>query len=131
MDEALTLRFGILGTANIAKKVGRAINRTPGASVVAVASRDLDRCRAYCRERRESGDFDVPDSNCEGSYEALLQRDDIDAVYIPLPTQLHREWTEKAAAAGKHVLCEKPLVVILSRATADSTARRSRLTTPI
>jgi predicted dehydrogenase len=68
---------------------------------VAVASRDRTQAEAFAAK------LGIP--RAYGSYEALLAADDIDAVYIPLPNSLHREWTIKAAETGKHVLCEKPL----------------------
>ena len=65
------------------------------------ASRSLDKAEAWARAH------EVP--KAYGSYEALLDDPDIDAVYIPLPTAMHKEWTVKAAAKGKHVLIEKPV----------------------
>lgn len=97
-----TVRWGILSTANIGRKaVAPAIRTSKNGRLLAVASRDEEKARAYARE------FAMPRSY--GSYEALLTDTDIDAVYIPLPNSLHKEWTIKAAEAGKHVLCEKPL----------------------
>ena len=96
------LRWGILSTANIASKaLVPALCETAVSDLVAVASRD------EARARRWADEHDIPQPY--GSYEALLSDDKIDAVYIPLPNHLHREWTIKAAEAGKHVLCEKPL----------------------
>jgi predicted dehydrogenase len=96
------LRWGILSTANIARAaVIPAIRASSNGDVRAVASRSLERAYAF------ASDLGIPQSY--GSYEALLAADDVDAVYIGLPNSLHCEWTVKAAEAGKHVLCEKPL----------------------
>jgi predicted dehydrogenase len=98
------VRFGILSTADIGMaKVTPAIQRASNCEVVAIASRDADRAAAAAAE------LDIPTSY--GSYEELLAADDVDAVYIPLPNDLHARWTIAAAAAGKHVLCEKPLAM--------------------
>ena len=95
------MRFGIIGTAAIARSaLIPAIGRTEH-TVAAVASRDASRARATADE------FDVP--RAYGSYEALLAAPDIDAVYNPLPNGLHAAWTKRAADEGLHVLCEKPL----------------------
>ncbi|MBB4009713.1 Gfo/Idh/MocA family protein [Allorhizobium taibaishanense] len=98
------LRFGILSTAKIGRElVVPAIQDAEGAVVTAIASRDLDRARAMADR------FSVP--HAFGSYEEMLASDVIDAVYIPLPTAQHVEWSIKAADAGKHVLCEKPIAL--------------------
>lgn len=97
------VRFGILSTAKIARSVVPQMQASERAEVVAVASRSPEKALAFASE------FRVPNA-CE-SYEELLRRDDIDAVYIPLPPAMHCEWTLRAAEAGKHVLCEKPLGV--------------------
>jgi len=103
------VRWGILSTADIGmKKVTPAIQRAGNASVVAIASRDQEHAAAAAAK------LSIPVAY--GSYEALLAADDIDAVYIPLPNNLHAEWTMKAAAAGKHILCEKPLAMSASQA---------------
>jgi len=97
-----TVRWGILSTANIGRKaVTPAIRNSSNGHLVAVASRNEERAEAYAQE------FDM--KRAHGSYEALLADGEVDAVYIPLPNSMHREWTVKAAEAGKHVLCEKPL----------------------
>ena len=98
-----TVRWGIVGTARIATKVLAAINATSNAEVVAVASRTPERADFWARQHQ------VPKSY--GSYEALVEDPEIDAVYIPLPPSLHAEWTIRSAQAGKHVLCEKPLAM--------------------
>ncbi|HEY3333813.1 MAG TPA: Gfo/Idh/MocA family oxidoreductase [Candidatus Limnocylindrales bacterium] len=99
-----SVRWGILSTAGIATgKVISGIQRAPSCEVLAIASRDEGRARAA------AADLGIP--RAYGSYEALLADADVDAVYIPLPNHLHREWTLRAAAAGKHVLCEKPLAM--------------------
>lgn len=96
------LRFGILSTAKIGRElVVPAIQDAENCVVTAVASRDLAKARAMADR------FSVP--HAFGSYEEILASDTIDAVYIPLPTSQHVEWSIKAADAGKHVLCEKPI----------------------
>ena len=100
-------RWGILGTARIARKNWKAIRLAGNASVVAVASRNEASAKRFVDECSAQVPFETQPA-AVGSYEALLARDDIDAVYIPLPTALRREWVVKAAEAGKHVLGEKP-----------------------
>ncbi len=96
------LRFGILSTAKIGRDaVVPAIQDAENCVVSAIASRDFSRAREMADR------FSVP--HAFGSYEEMLASDVIDAVYIPLPTSQHVEWSLKAAAAGKHVLCEKPI----------------------
>lgn len=98
------LRFGILSTAKIGRElVVPAIQDAENCVVTAIASRDLAKARAMADR------FSVP--HAFGSYEEMLASDTIDAVYIPLPTSQHVEWAIKAADAGKHVLCEKPLAL--------------------
>jgi len=97
-----TLRWGILSTANIAAKaLVPALHETHVADLRAVASRDERKAQRWADEH------DIP--YAYGRYDALLDDPEIDAVYNPLPNHLHKEWTIKAAEAGKHVLCEKPL----------------------
>ncbi|RDL49262.1 Glucose--fructose oxidoreductase [Ensifer sp. M14] len=97
-------RFGILSTAKIGRDlVVPAIQDAENCVVSAVASRDLAKARAMADR------FSAP--HAFGSYEEMLASDTIDAVYIPLPTSQHVEWTIKAANAGKHVLCEKPIAL--------------------
>ncbi|MCL1693835.1 MAG: Gfo/Idh/MocA family oxidoreductase [Actinomycetia bacterium] len=108
------VRWGILSTADIGmKKVTPAIQAAENCDVVAIASRDNERAVAAASE------LGIPAAY--GTYEELLAADDVDAVYIPLPNDLHAEWTTKAAASGKHVLCEKPLA--LSAAQAEEMAQ--------
>ncbi|WP_183902515.1 Gfo/Idh/MocA family protein [Rhizobium metallidurans] len=98
------LRFGIMSTAKIGRElVVPAIQDAENCVVTAIASRDLARAREMADR------FSVP--HAFGSYEEMLASDLIDAVYIPLPTAQHVEWTIKAADAGKHVLCEKPIAL--------------------
>ena len=101
-------RWGILGAAEIARKNWQAIRNAPNCSLTAVASRDLDRCRRFIGECQRHAPFDPPPRAC-GSYEELLASDDVDAVYIPLPTGIRKPWAIRAAEAGKHVLVEKPV----------------------
>jgi predicted dehydrogenase len=98
------LRFGILSTAKIGRDaVVPAMQDAENGVVTAVASRDLSKARAMADR------FSV--QHAFGSYEEMLASDVIDAVYIPLPTSKHVEWSIKAADAGKHVLCEKPIAL--------------------
>lgn len=96
------LRWGVLSTANIGiKKVLPAMQRGTNTTVAAIASRDL------AKARQAADALHIP--TAYGSYEELLADPDVDAIYNPLPNQLHVPWTIKAAEAGKHVLCEKPI----------------------
>lgn len=95
------MRFGILSTATIATEHVVPAIRASDHEAAAIASRDADRAAGV------ADDLGVERSY--GSYEALLADDDLDAVYNPLPNALHAEWTRRAADAGLHVLCEKPL----------------------
>ena len=100
-------RWGILGAANIARKNWQAIRDAGNATLVAVASRDVTRAAAFVTECQAHAPYPKP-PDALGSYEALLRRTDVDAVYVPLPTGLRAAWVLRAIAAGKHVLVEKP-----------------------
>jgi predicted dehydrogenase len=112
------LRFGILSTAVINDDVLPAFAATEVADATAIASRKLVRAEEYAQARGIGRAY--------GSYEELLEAEDIDAVYIPLPNSLHREWTSAALDAGKHVLCEKPLTIRADEA-AELFAKADRL----
>jgi xylose dehydrogenase (NAD/NADP) len=99
----MALRWGILGTARINRRVIPALRLARRSELVAVASRDRARGDAYARE------WSIPRA-MEG-YQALLDDRSIEAVYIPLPNTDHVPWTLAAIKAGKHVLCEKPLAL--------------------
>jgi xylose dehydrogenase (NAD/NADP) len=94
----LSLRWGILSTANITKKL---LGSGHDQQFVAVGSRDLARAQAFASEHGLA--------RAHGSYEELLADPEVDAIYNPLPNALHVEWSIKALEAGKHVLCEKPM----------------------
>jgi predicted dehydrogenase len=96
------VRWGILGVARIATvKVIPAMQRGAYSDIVAIASRDLEKARAA------AADLGIP--KAYGSYEELLADPEIEAIYNPLPNHLHVPWSIRAAEAGKHVLCEKPV----------------------
>jgi predicted dehydrogenase len=97
----MTMRLGILSTARINRLVIPGARAADGVELVAVASRDRGRAEEYART------WEIP--RALGSYEALLEDSEVDAVYISLPNGLHVEWSIRALEAGKHVLCEKPL----------------------
>lgn len=97
------VRWGLLGTARINQKLMPAIRKTERSELAAVASRSQDRAERYASERG------IP--LAYGTYADLLADSQVDAVYIPLPNSLHVEWSIKAAQAGKHVLCEKPMAL--------------------
>ncbi|KAB8126020.1 Gfo/Idh/MocA family oxidoreductase [Gracilibacillus oryzae] len=100
----MTIKWGIISTANIGKKaVIPGIKQSETGEVYAIASRNLDNAKEAANE------LDIPVAY--GSYEELLKDPEIDAVYIPLPNHLHKEWAIKAMQAGKHVLCEKPIAL--------------------
>lgn len=97
------MRWGILGTARINRRVIPAMRLARRSELVAVASRDRSRAEGYAVE------WSIP--RAVAGYQALLDDSNIDAVYIPLPNTDHVPWTLAAIAAGKHVLCEKPLAL--------------------
>lgn len=110
-------RLGILGCAAIARAFARDVAASPRVRVDAVASRDAARAREF------AATFGI--ARAHGSYEALLDDDALDAIYIPLPNSLHAEWAVRAAAHGRHVLCEKPLAMNLAEARAMFDAART------
>jgi predicted dehydrogenase len=104
------LRWGVLSTADIGlTKVIPAMQLAHRSVVLAIGSRDLARAQSAASQ------LGIP--RAYGSYEEVLADPDVDAVYVPVPNHLHLEWTLKAAAAGKHVLCEKPLALGSADAT--------------
>ncbi|MFC1464151.1 MAG: aldo/keto reductase [Candidatus Brachytrichaceae bacterium NZ_4S206] len=112
----MTLRWGILSTGNIAKTFAAGVRRSSTGSLVAVASRSQASADQFGDE------FDIPKRHA--NYEALLADPDVDAVYIATPHPLHAEWAIKAAEAGKHILCEKPLALNYPQAQAVVEAAR-------
>lgn len=109
MTQEKKLRWGIVGCAGIAiRSVIPGIQKSLTGEVSAIASRDEEKSKATAEK------LCIPVAY--GSYEALLADDSIDAVYIPLPNHLHKEWTIRAAEAGKHVLCEKPFALTAGEA---------------
>jgi D-xylose 1-dehydrogenase (NADP+, D-xylono-1,5-lactone-forming) len=110
------LRIGILGAARIARQFVSAVAGSKRVTIAAVAARDPARAQAFAKETHIPRVF--------ASYEALLADPQIEAVYVPLPNGLHAEWVIKAAKAGKHVLCEKPLAVDEAEARAMFAAAR-------
>jgi predicted dehydrogenase len=103
------LRFGILGASRFAlKRMLPAMRLVPEVSVVAIASRDGAKAAETARAHG------IP--RAHASYEALLADQGVDAIYNPLPNHLHVPWSERAAAAGKHVLCEKPIATTAAEA---------------
>lgn len=111
------LRLGILSTANIARDFIRGCSGSAVLAIEAVASRDAAKAAAFAAE------LGIPRHHA--SYEALLADPGIDAVYIPLPNDLHATWAIRASEAGKHVLCEKPLAVSAHQARAMFAAARN------
>ncbi len=108
---ARKIRWGVLSTANIAvKKVIPGMQLCEHASVVAIASRQL------ANSQQKAAALGIP--TAYGSYEELLADPNVDAIYNPLPNHLHVPWTIKAAEAGKHVLCEKPISLTAAEAHA-------------
>jgi predicted dehydrogenase len=97
------VRWGVLSTANINRKVVPATQAADRCEVVAIGSRDPSKAEAAA--------FEFGIARAYGSYEEVLADPEVDAVYNPLPNDLHERWTIAAAEAGKHVLCEKPLAM--------------------
>jgi len=103
------VKWGVLGVASIVvKKVITDMQASPWCDITAIASRDLSKARSAALQ------LHIP--KAYGSYDELLNDPDIEAIYNPLPNNLHVEWTTKAARAGKHVLCEKPIAMTADEA---------------
>lgn len=102
------IKYGILGTGNIARQFAAGVLNCSRCQVAAVASRSADMANLFAK------DYMIPIAH-EG-YEKILDHDDIDAIYIALPNHMHEEWAVKCLDAGKHVLCEKPIAVNLTQA---------------
>lgn len=110
------LRIGVLGAARIARLFVEAVRPSLKVAVTAIASRDVGRASVFASE--------LGIARCHASYEALLGDPNIDAVYVPLPNNLHAQWSMAAVNAGKHVLCEKPLAATATQARAMFEAAR-------
>src|ERR1051326_8331481 len=110
------LRLGVMGSGGVARRFIAAVKPSNRVTIAAVASRDAAKARAFAGETGVAG--------AHGSYEALLADPKIDAVYVALPNSLHAEWAIKAAEAGKHVLCEKPVSINAAEAKAMFAAAR-------
>jgi predicted dehydrogenase len=111
MDEGAVepVRWGVLGTARIAlRSVIPAMQQSARSRVVAIGSRDAGKAQAAATS--------LGIAHAHGSYEALLADPDVEAIYNPLPNHLHVPWTIRAAEAGKHVLCEKPIALSVAEA---------------
>jgi predicted dehydrogenase len=118
---AHAVRWAIMSTGNINRKVIPGAHASPKVELVAVASRDQARADQYAKT------WEIP--RAYGSYDALLADPEVEAVYISLPNSMHCEWAVKALEAGKHVLCEKPLSRHASEVEAafDAAERAGRL----
>lgn len=113
------LKWGVLGCAGIAvRAVIPGLQQSERGEVTAIASRDADKAKHTADQ--------LGIATAYGSYEALLADDSLDAVYIPLPNHLHLPWTIRAAEAGKHVLCEKPIALDAAEAARMAEACRER-----
>jgi xylose dehydrogenase (NAD/NADP) len=111
-----TVRWGLLSTARINRRLITPILASPRGELAAVASRDLAKAKAYAAE------WDIP--LAFGSYQEMLDSGKVDAVYISLPNHLHAEWTIRSLQAGVHVLCEKPFALTLDEVDRMITASR-------
>ncbi|KAL3504622.1 hypothetical protein ACH5RR_034463 [Cinchona calisaya] len=99
----ISIKFGILGCAEIARKVSRAITLSPYSTLYAVGSRTFEKAAKFAKDNGFPASAKV-----YGSYDAVLDDPDVDAVYVPLPTSLHIKWAVLAAHKKKHLLLEKP-----------------------
>ena len=112
------LRWGLLSTAQINRALIPPLRASEHHQLFAVASRSMEQAESYARE------WNIP--RAHGTYESLLEDPEVEVIYNPLPNHLHAEWTIKALRAGKHVLCEKPLVLTLQEV--DDIARVAKET---
>lgn len=97
------IKWGILGTGNIAAKFANGLSKSKKGELYAVGSRSIESASAFAEK--------YPAVRAYGSYDELINDPDVQVVYISLPNHLHAEWTIKCAQAGKHILCEKPFTV--------------------
>lgn len=104
------VRWGFLSTARINQRVLAGSRRSTDFEVLAVASRSHEKAERYAEDHGIARSY--------GSYDQILDDGDVDAIYISLPNHLHVEWCEKSLAAGKHVLCEKPMTADPAEASA-------------
>jgi predicted dehydrogenase len=102
------MRFGVLGTGRITRRLVADLQSTPGVEVSVIGSRDLARA-TWC-----GGQYGI--AKAVAGYEQVINNAEVDAVYVALPPSLHAQWCLAAAAAGKHVLCEKPLAIDYAQA---------------
>ncbi len=116
MSPSSTLRIGVLGAANIARQFIPAVAASKLVTVAAIAARDRARAEGFAAE------YGI--ARVHPTYDALLADPEIDAIYNPLPNSLHAAWSIRAAEAGKHVLCEKPIAVTAAEARAMFAASR-------
>ncbi|GKZ14410.1 Gfo/Idh/MocA family oxidoreductase [Haladaptatus sp. T7] len=107
------MKFGVISTAKIGVNAVIPAIKEAGHEVTALASRSESRAATVAEQ------LDIP--HTYGTYEGLLEDDEIEAVYNPLPNALHAEWTKRAADHGHHILCEKPLAVNAAEARETST----------
>ncbi|XP_021724986.1 uncharacterized oxidoreductase At4g09670-like [Chenopodium quinoa] len=116
MEEKQTtlVRFGIMGCARIARKISRAIKLAPNSTLHAIASRSLEKAEAFATQN-ELLDEQAKLIKTYGSYIELLDDQEVDAIYMPLPTSLHVEWAVLAASKKKHLLLEKPTALNLAQ----------------
>ena len=120
MPDQTPLKWGILGTGNIARKFARALVETSSAELYSIGSRTGETARGFAEK------FGAAHSHA--SYKELLRDPSVQAVYISLPNHMHAEWTARAASAGKHVLCEKPFTINESEARGTlETVKESRV----
>ncbi|WP_394743153.1 Gfo/Idh/MocA family protein [Natronococcus roseus] len=103
VGDSTPMRFGVIGTAGIAQKAFLPAVEKTNHEVVAISSRNGSRAKTIADEYGIDRSY--------GTYDAILEDEAVDAVYVPLPNTIHAEWTKRAADAEKHVLCEKPLAV--------------------
>ncbi|ESQ28625.1 hypothetical protein EUTSA_v10018750mg [Eutrema salsugineum] len=106
MATDMPIRIGVMGCAEIARKVSRAIHLAPNATIAAIASRSMEKAKLFATSNGYPQSAKV-----HGSYESILEDSEVDALYIPLPTSLHAKWAIRAAEKGKHILLEKPVAM--------------------
>ena len=104
----MKLRWGILGTGNIAKQFATGVQQSKSGELAAIGSRSIESAKAFV------ANYQI--ANTHADYASLVADPSCDAVYVSLPNTMHHEWTIKALRAGKHVLCEKPISVTVAEA---------------